>query len=716
MCLAPVGWLVLILVMPRGLASRSDDLSDWPSRSGRVTGRDRRRLWSVRAVSAVAVVALVAAAMGSGAGGGDVNVVASGGSLKSSGASSQMLPAGLRKAVGQVAASSFPGPGGTVCVVDTVGVLGWWAGEGGVSAVIGSSLAGSVGFGVGAVGSGFVFDGAQSLSLSGFAAVSSSVSVEMWVKPQQTDRVQVLASRWDFPSVDDGERSFELSLSPTGSLVWSTDETTTRRPEQFAVSVPAIFDGGWHHVAATWGNGQMRVFFDGSQVGSTASQGGLLNPASSTPLLLGAKTGLGDPFFLFGGLDEPTVWGRALSAGEVAAIHGAGSAGKCSTGGVVSQQAKLTAADAAGNDRFGLGVSVDGDTAVVGAPFNDDAGTDSGSVYVFVRTGSTWTQQAKLVASDAAAGDQFGASVAISGDTAIIGANQDDDGFAQSGSAYVFVRTGSTWTQQAKLVASDPGASDLFGQAVAVSGDTSVIGARNDDAGSDSGSAYVFVRTGSTWSQQAKLTASDAGAVHQFGASVSVDAQTIVIGAYSAPSVATPGSGAAYVFVRSGSVWSQQTKLTSSDAAAGDRFGFSVALDGDTAIVGASLNDDAGASSGSAYAFVRSGSAWSQQTKLTSSDAAAGDQFGYSVGISGGTAIFGAYADGDAGSLSGSAYVFVLSGSTWSQQTKLTASDAASSDFFGYSVAVAGGTAVVGAYGDDDAGSSSGSAYVFTGL
>ena len=267
---------------------------------------------------------------------------------------------------------------------------------------------------------------------------------------------------------------------------------------------------------------------------------------------------------------------------------------------------KLTASDAAAGDFFGVSVAVSGDTAVVGATLDDDACPtnrlcNSGSAYVFVRSATTWIQQAKLTASDAAAEDFFGVSVSVSGDTAVVGAFADDDAGSNSGSAYVFVRSDSTWTQQAKLTASDAAASDFFGLFVSVSGDTAVVGApEDDDAGSSSGSAYVFVRSGTTWTQQAKLTAGDAAAFDDFGFSVSVSGDTAVVGAPVGDGAVT-NSGATYVFVRSGTTWSQQAKLTASDGALFDDFGFSVSVSGDTAVVGAHRNDDPGVDSGSAY-------------------------------------------------------------------------------------------------------------------
>jgi hypothetical protein len=381
-----------------------------------------------------------------------------------------------------------------------------------------------------------------------------------------------------------------------------------------------------------------------------------------------------------------------------------------------TQQAKLTASDGAASDRFGCSVSVSGDTALVGAYLDDDKGPASGSAYVFTRSGASWTQQAKLTAGDGAVEDYFGRSVSISGETALVGAYQDDDNGFSSGSAYVFTRSGASWTQQAKLIAGDGAADDRFGCSVSISGDTALVGAYLDDnnKGGDSGSAYVFTRSGASWTQQAKLTAGDGAASDQFGSSVALSGDTALVGAYLDDNNKGPNSGGAYVFIRSGASWTQQAKLTAGDGAAYDYFGISVTLSGDTALVGASQDDDKGADSGGAYVFTRSGASWTQQAKLTAGDGAATDYFGSSVGLSGDTALIGAYYDDDNGTNSGGAYVFTRSGASWTQQAKLVAGDGAAYDYFGSSVGLSGDTALVGAYGDDDKGSNSGSAYVFT--
>jgi cysteine-rich repeat protein len=430
-------------------------------------------------------------------------------------------------------------------------------------------------------------------------------------------------------------------------------------------------------------------------------------------------------------------------------------------------QQKLIPSDGAADGRFGISVSVSGDTVVVGALRDDDNGTEAGAAYVFGRSGSVWTERQKLVASDGAAGDRFGCAVSASSDTMVIGAREDDDAGTSSGSAYVFLRSGSVWSEQQKLTALDGAGGDLFGSAVSLSVDTAMIGAfQDDDNGTDSGSAYVFTRSGAVWTQQQKLLASDGEAVDRFGFSVAVAGDTLVVGAPLDDDLGT-NAGATYAFVRSGSVWSEQQKLLASDGEAEDQFGYSVGLSGDTAAVGARLDDDNGVNGGAVYAFFRTGSVWSEQGKMHGSsssqsenfgtavaisgdavlggapmgyrpgisymyervgsvwsaeakiypeDAGASDEyFGNAVSISGDTAVIGApsYDDGLLTN-SGAAYVFVRSGSVWTEQQELLASDATANDQFGIAVSISGNTVVVGSAGDDDNGSSSGSAYVFT--
>jgi FG-GAP repeat/Putative Ig domain len=426
-------------------------------------------------------------------------------------------------------------------------------------------------------------------------------------------------------------------------------------------------------------------------------------------------------------------------------------------GAVWSQQQKLTASDGAAGDFFGYAVSLSGETALVGA-YSDDVGGNisQGSAYVFVRSMAAWTQQQKLTASDGAVADQFGGRVALSGDTAVIGVPQDDVGAdLGQGSAYVFTRAGTVWSQQQKLNAADGDTADAFGQSVAINGDAVLIGAIGDDS---NGSAYVFQRSGTTWSQYQKLAADDGDA---FGSAVALDAATALVGAsgnggaayifpgsnaYSPQAQIIPADGAAddflgvsvaisgdtaligapeddigsdedqgsvYVFVRSGAGWTQQQEIIAADGGERDLFGWSVSLSGDTALIGAFGDDIGGAANrGSAYVYLRSGANWSQQAKMTAADGASGDAFGFAVAVDGDTALVGAYLD-DLGR--GAAYVFTRSGSAWSQQQKLTGSDSLGGDQFGFAVALSGDTALVGAPGDDiGLDSNQGSAYVFT--
>ncbi len=412
--------------------------------------------------------------------------------------------------------------------------------------------------------------------------------------------------------------------------------------------------------------------------------------------------------------------------------------------GVWNQQAKLVPGDSAASDTFGVSVSLEGDTALIGSRLDDDRGSNSGSAYIFKRTGTVWSQAAKLTATDGQSGDEFGVRVCLSGASALIGATYDDDRGSDAGSAYVFTGSGASWTFQQKLTAADGVAGDNFASALCLSGDAAVIGASgDDDRGSNSGSAYLFTRSAGTWSQQQKVTASNGSAGSYFGGAVGLDGDHAVIGAhlantvyvfqrsganwteqtrltagagdgYFGVSVAIAGStivggafdedgpnnasGAAYAFVRNAGTWGFQAQMPVDDAAQEDRFGQALAIDGDTILVGAaSDNTPAGAGAGSAYLFVRSGTTWTQQARLRPADAAKEDFFGSSVSLSGQSVLVSARGDDDRGDGSGSAYVFVRSGSTWSQQAKLTAADGASNDDFGYSVSLDGDTALVGA-------------------
>jgi hypothetical protein len=389
------------------------------------------------------------------------------------------------------------------------------------------------------------------------------------------------------------------------------------------------------------------------------------------------------------------------------------------SGATWTQQAKLLAADGAAADALGHSVAIDGNTIVAGAYLHDlPSNPNQGAAYVFTRSGTSWTQQAKLVGADSSSGDQFGFSIALEGDTVIVGAVLDEQVAVQDqGSAYVFTRTGTTWTQQARLVANDGTASDFFGHSVSISGDSALIGAVLDETGgtNDQGSAYVFLRSGTSWSQQAKLIAADGATNDYFGHDVAISGNTALIGTPGDDNGALASQGSAYVYTRSGTTWTAQSKLLASDGLANDQFGISVALVGDTALIGAEFDDQSFIDFGAAYVFTRSGSAWSEQQKLLAADGEVRDQFGNSVALSGETALIGARLD-DVGANAdqGSAYAFTRAGTGWSQQARLQSGNGARADGVGISVAISGSTAIVGASGDDiGLNREQGSAYVY---
>ncbi len=356
---------------------------------------------------------------------------------------------------------------------------------------------------------------------------------------------------------------------------------------------------------------------------------------------------------------------------------------------MLTKETKLKANDGAPGDAFGLSVAISGGTVVAGAYAKDQG---SGSAYVFTQAGGVWTQQQTLIPSDPAPGDQFGFSVAVSGDTAVSGAYAKDQ---KAGSAYVFERSGGLWAERQKLAASDAAAGNSFGDSVGISGDTVIAGAVGN--GGEPGAAYVLVRDGSIWIQQQKVTASDGTAEAAFGFAVAISGDTAVIGA---PFDGEKGfgSGAAYVFAKSGNVWIQEQKLKTSDARPFVVCGESVAVNGDTVVIGCPFDDRKGFLTGSAYVFVRSGSTWTEQQKLEASDARANLGFGLSVAISGDRALVGA--PGDAGY----AYVFVRQDGVWRQRQILTASADSEKGSFGSSVGLSGDVAVIGDPGSGGSG------------
>jgi hypothetical protein len=378
---------------------------------------------------------------------------------------------------------------------------------------------------------------------------------------------------------------------------------------------------------------------------------------------------------------------------------------------------KLHADDASNNAGLGRAAFVAGDTAFVGEP-NEQG---PGSVYVFEQSSGAWSQTQKLSPDASPPGADFGYAVAFDGTTAIIGApftTLTDDGLRHQGAAYVFTKTGGVWSEAQKLVASDFGPENQFGNAVAISGDTLLVAAYNAPIGGNvyQGAVYVFTRSGDTWTEAQKLTASDGAPNDDFGYAIALAGTTAVV---SSPYAAGANAmqGAAYVFASSGGTWSETQKLIADDGQAWDDFGSAIGFDGTTLAIGAqyaAVGDNAG--QGAAYVFASSGGTWSQVARLSSSDGAASDAFGESIAAAGTTIVAGApFATIGANFGQGAAYVFSGSGADWTETAKLVADDGASSDDFGYALATDGTLALVGspfaAIGDNTA---AGAAYLFS--
>ena len=428
----------------------------------------------------------------------------------------------------------------------------------------------------------------------------------------------------------------------------------------------------------------------------------------------------------------------------------------------VSEDQKLLASDGAAAAEFGSAVSVDGNVAVVGA---SEGAVGAGAAYVYRFNGSSWVQAQKLVASDGAGGDLFGAAVAIAGDTIVIGASgantADGAGVSRdgTGAAYVFRDNGATFFfEEQKLVAPDRAPFDRFGSAVVVAGDTIVVGVPLDDTIDDlgtpgdpsddrflqdSGSAWVFRDDGTRWveEQQLLVLTSDPDSVQPedpireaedfFGISIAVSGDAIVVGAdgddspgFKSLDPVLPNHGAAYVFRDDGTTWLLEQKLLDPDVfdqevaersrAANDRFGHAVAIDGDATLIG-SWSDGAGGTLrvGSGGAFRFDGAVWNYEDKLQAADGLAFDQLGISVAISGDYAVLGANQNAIIADSPGAAYVFEYDGVGWPEEHKLTASDAGAFDSLGWAVTIDGGSVLVGAVDDDAQGLDSGAAYAY---
>jgi len=377
------------------------------------------------------------------------------------------------------------------------------------------------------------------------------------------------------------------------------------------------------------------------------------------------------------------------------------------------ESAKLSASDANSGDSFGISVAIDGNTVVVGSYQNDSNGPDCGAAYVYELFGSQWLHLQKLTPSDGFPGDNFGRSVAIEGNTIVVGSYNADNNKPNTGAAYIFTRLGDVWTLSQKLTAPDSHTGDKFGGSVSISNDTIVIGAYGDN--SYTGSACVFLRTGDTWTFQQKLTASDAAQNDHFGYSVAVDNNTIVIGAHNRDHSGYMDAGSAYVYRRQDSVWLEQSILHASDSGLGAHFGYSLALDGNLAVIGAyECDTNIAPRAGAAYVFAKVDADWVEQQKLfDANDPNNGEDFGWSVAVEKDTILAGCTNDSPGGKQTGSVFEFTLVDSAWIQTGRLTAADSNAEDKFGSPVAVSGRNIIIGAPYNYNNGKSTGSAYVF---
>ena len=368
----------------------------------------------------------------------------------------------------------------------------------------------------------------------------------------------------------------------------------------------------------------------------------------------------------------------------------------------IRQQVELTASDAQPNDYFGSAVSLSDNRALIGGGLANPI--DEGAAYVYVFDGTNWIQEARLTPSDGRPFDFFGSSVSLSGNRALIGGGLSDH---NKGAAYTFVFDGTSWTQEAKLIPSDLRNNNNFGSSVSLQGNRALIGASAASSISAPGKAYIFVFDGTVWSQQAELTQA-----HQtnldFGVSLSLSGNRALIGA----DQSTTGNGKAYIFAFDGVTWNQETELTASDGQVADRFARSVSLSGNRALIGADQLQQNPPAPGKSYIFAFDGTSWNQEAELTASDGQPTDNFGIRVSLWGTRALIGASqldANGGRGG-AGAAYLFAFDGSSWRQQSKLTASDGQAPDFFGSAVSLWKKRALIGA---DNADGARGAAYIF---
>lgn len=384
-------------------------------------------------------------------------------------------------------------------------------------------------------------------------------------------------------------------------------------------------------------------------------------------------------------------------------------------GGSFATQHILSADDGKAEDFFGYSVAIDGTTVLVGAYKADTDGViDAGAAYVYVLGNKGWYQQAKLVADPVFVDDTLGGAVALNNDVAMLGVSRRDDKGKDSGAVVSFERESNTWVQNQIFTAPDAKPGDVFGQSIALTENFLVIGApRNDSLGVDSGAAYIYKRESGIWLYQAKIKASDGAAGDLFGISVAIDGNTILVGADLNDEVAQE-AGAVYVYVFDDNQWKQEAKLVASDGGKTDIFGVRVSLAQNTALISARRDDidELGIDAGSAYIFVRDGNTWTQEVKLISPDGEADDRFGRGVALSENTAIISAMNHDANGTDTGALYVYKREAKGWRYASKIVANNSMPGDKFGWNVALSNEVAVIAAPHHDAKGQQSGAVYI----
>jgi len=379
-------------------------------------------------------------------------------------------------------------------------------------------------------------------------------------------------------------------------------------------------------------------------------------------------------------------------------------------------------------DRFGSAVSINstGDRIVVGAYLEDTGANAAGSVYVYSRSGTTWSLEQEINNPSPVSFDTFGYSVSINsiGDRIVVGASSEDTGASSAGSVYVYSRSGTTWTLEQEINNPSPVINDYFGFSVSINstGDRIVVGAYGEDTGaSGAGSVYVYTRSGTTWTLEQEINNPSPVASDQFGFSVSINStgDRVVVSAYLEDTGAS-AAGSVYVYFRSGTTWSLEQEINNPSPVASDNFGVSVSINstGDRIVVGAYLEDTGADAAGSVYVYSRSDTTWSLEQEINNPTPVADDRFGYSVSINstGDRVVVSAYLEDTGAYAAGSVYVYSRSGTTWSLEQEINNPSPVASDYFGYSVSInsIGDRIVVGAYFDDTGADAAGSVYVYS--